>query len=62
MQFECDMNSLPSDLDYNIIAGKGTAGSLAIRADDQATCFMEITDFFPKKHPFSLNFEVLAQA
>ena len=34
------MNSLPSDLDYNIMAGKGTAGSLAIRADGQATCFM----------------------
>ncbi len=40
------MNSLPSDLDYNIGAGKGTAGSLAILA---STCFMEIADFFPKK-------------
>ncbi len=55
------MNSLPSDLDYNIMAGKGTAGSLAICADGQATCFTVIADFFSPKHPFSLNFEVLAQ-
>ncbi len=43
------MNSLSSDLDYNyIMARKGTAGSLAIRADGQATCSMEIADIFPK--------------
>ncbi len=44
------------------MAGKGKTGSLAIRADGQATGFMEIADFFPPKHPFSLNFEVHAQA
>ena len=58
------MNSLPSDLDYNTMARKGTAGSLAIGVDGQGTCFMEIADFspnFPPKHSFSLNFKVLAQ-
>ncbi len=43
------------------MAAKGT-GSLAIRAHGQATYFTKIVDFFSKKHPFSLNFNVLAQA
>ncbi len=46
------MNSLPSDLDYNVMAGKGTAGSLAIRAHGQATCFTKIADFPPKTSLF----------
>ena len=40
----------------HIMAGNGTTGSLAIRADGQADCFTQSLIFFLKNTPFLFEF------
>ncbi len=51
------MNSLPSDLDYNIIAGKGTAGSLAIPCRWPSYLLYGNRGFFSPRTPLFFEFQ-----